>query len=261
MKRITSPSNALYRNLCKLSESRRERRKQKLTLLDGVHLVDAYLRVGNAPCEVIVAESAADRPDITELTHGWSGRTVTLADGLFDEITGLKTRSGILATIDIPAEGKDTADGLWLLLEDIQDPGNLGSIVRTAGAAGVSDVWLSTGCADAWSPKVLRAGMGAHFSIALHERSDLARVALRRPAKVLAMLPAAPRAIYDMDLRQVHSVALGNEGAGLSPALVELATEQGAIPMWGRVESLNVAAAAAVCLFERARQLNAPGSQ
>lgn len=74
---------------------------------------------------VIVAESAADRADITELTRGWSGRTVTFADGLFDEITDLKTRSGILATIDIPAEGKDTADGLWLLLEDIQDPGTL----------------------------------------------------------------------------------------------------------------------------------------
>lgn len=261
MKHITSAANALYRNLLKLSESSRERRKQRLTLIDGVHLLDAYLRHGGKLREVIVLESATERPEIVALTRRLAAPPVSLADRLFDELTELRSRSGILAAIQIPAQRTESANGLWLLLEDIQDPGNLGSILRTAEAAGVSDVWLSKGCADAWSPKVLRAAMGAHFGIGIHERSDLVKAALRRSGRVVAMLAGAPRSIYDIDLTGALSIALGNEGAGLSTALLEAATEHGAIPMRGHAESLNVAAAAAISLFECVRQLTANPAQ
>jgi len=260
VKHITSAANPLYRNLLKLSESGRERRKQKLTLLDGVHLLETYLQQGRTPREVIVAQSAASQT-IAKLASRVGERAVVLADGLFDELSELKSRSGILAAIEVPPHRTENKEGLWLLLEDIQDPGNLGSILRTAGAAGVSDVWLSKGCTDVWSPRVLRAGMGAHFSIAVHERSDLVKAALLRSAGVLALLPTATRSVYDVNLRDILTIALGNEGAGLSKALLEVATEHVAIPMSGPTESLNVAAAAAIGLFERSRQVRAAPSQ
>jgi len=138
-----------------------------------------------------------------------------------------------------------------VLLEDIQDPGNLGALLRTAAAAGVEQAYLSTACADAWSPKALRGGQGAHFRLGVQERADLVAVARRFP--VHAAVLGARESLFDLDLRGTAGFAFGNEGAGLSEAL-RACTRPFSIPMSGQVESLNVAAAAAVCLFERVRQ-------
>ena len=148
-----------------------------------------------------------------------------------------------------------------LLLDDVQDPGNVGSMLRSAAAAGVAQVLLSKHCAFAWSPKVLRAAQGAHF------RLDIARG--RRPARMGAALPAAGGeliatvahgrggAVRRAAQRGASRSRIGNEGAGLSPALAAQATLRVTIPMPGGVESLNAAAAAAVCLFEVVRQRSA----
>ncbi|MDH4235333.1 MAG: RNA methyltransferase, partial [Gallionella sp.] len=141
-----------------------------------------------------------------------------------------------------------------LLLEDIQDPGNLGSMLRSAAAAGCDAVFLSTSCADAWSPKVLRAAMGGHFALAIHERQDLTSVAKVFPGTLLAASLQARHSLYDCDLRGNVAFLVGNEGAGLSAGLLELATQTITIPMRGKIESLNAAAATAICLFEAARQ-------
>jgi len=255
VKRITSHANPLFRDWFKLATSARDRRKQGLTLIDGVRLLDTYLRHHRTPQDVLVAESAAGRREISALLRRLQVSPVILADRLFDELTELSTPSGILAVIEIPRTRDQGAGGCWLLLEDIQDPGNLGSILRTAVAAGVSDAWLSKGCADAWSPRVLRGAMGAHFALCIHERSNLVNVALRRSGSVIALEVDGPSSLYHLDLRGAIAFALGNEGSGLSSALREVATEHAAIPMQGDAESLNVAAAAAVCLFERFRQL------
>ncbi|MDH4276009.1 MAG: RNA methyltransferase, partial [Gammaproteobacteria bacterium] len=142
-----------------------------------------------------------------------------------------------------------------VLLENIQDPGNLGGLLRTAAAAGAGAVYLSAGCTEAWSPKALRAGMGAHFLLQIHEQQDLTKIATQYTTSVATQLHAA-NSIYDVVLGDSVAFIFGNEGAGLSADLARCATHHVHIPMPGKMESLNVAAAAAICLFERVRQLS-----
>lgn len=257
MKHIASAANPLYRALMKLARSSRERRKQGLALIDGVHLLDAFLDSGGKPQHVLVADSTGSKEEIGTLIRRLSAPPIVLGDALFESLTALDSPSGVLAAIPIPGPRPPVAPGCWLLLEDVQDPGNLGSILRSAAAAGASDAWLSKGCADAWSPKVLRAAMGAHFSLRLHDRTDLASAALRCAGQVVALTADGVHSIFELDLVGPLALALGNEGAGLSAGLREAATESARIPMPGRAESLNVAAAAAICLFERVRQIAA----
>ena len=148
-----------------------------------------------------------------------------------------------------------------IMLEDIQDPGNLGSVLRSAAAAGIEQVFLSKHTVHAWSPRVLRAGMGAHFMLRIHEQCDLLALARRFKGRVIATSHHAKTAVFDADLTGNIALLFGNEGAGLSDALASAAHEVIAIPMPGKIESLNAAAAAAVCLFERLRQLRVSGKQ
>jgi TrmH family RNA methyltransferase len=145
------------------------------------------------------------------------------------------------------------------MLEDLQDPGNLGSILRSCAAAGIRHVLLSKGSVHAWSPRVLRAGMGAHFALSIHERADLVAAARKFPGRLIATRAGAPQAVFDADLRGSVGLMFGNEGAGLSAELLATAHAVVSIPMPGTAESLNVAAAAAVCLFERVRQMELMG--
>ena len=254
MKSIISRENPTYKQLKKLTESARERRKAGLTLLEGVHLVQAAREAGILPQQFVVAEGALHHAEVSALLSGDAvARTVVLPDGLFRELSTLETPLGILATLPLPEEVAPKAVEFALLLEDIQDPGNLGTLLRSAAAAGVQAVWLSTGCCDAWSPKVLRAGMGAHFRLAVVERDDLAAVARGFQGKVLATCMDGA-SLYQTDLRGPLALMVGNEGAGLSAALVEAAGGRVTIPMPGGMESLNAAVATSICLFERVRQ-------
>jgi RNA methyltransferase, TrmH family len=254
---ITSRENPQFRAWLKLRDSSRERRKAGLSMLDGTHLVAAYLEHVGAPAELIVSRSRAGEPEIARLA-GASGmpRAHVLADGLFRELSSVATPSGILAIVPTPRRRTlPDVPAACVMLEDVQDPGNLGSILRSAAAAGVTQIYLSRGCVHAWSPRVLRAGMGAHFALELYEDVDLAGLIARCGGSVLAAMRDAARSLYSVDLRGDVAFVFGNEGAGLSATLREAAHIEIAIPMPGRAESLNVAAAAAVCLFERVRQL------
>ena len=144
-----------------------------------------------------------------------------------------------------------------MLLDDVQDPGNVGTILRTAAAAGVEQVLLSKHCAFAWSPKVLRAGQGAHFLTTIVEDVDLAAwMATFRAGggRVAALVARGGAPFYRTALERPLALAVGNEGAGLSPALRAAADVEVTIPMPGGMESLNAAAAAAVVLFECVRR-------
>jgi TrmH family RNA methyltransferase len=255
VKLITSRDNPFFKDLKKLAASARQRRQTGRTLLDGVHLVRACMEAGKRPLHVLVNLAAMQDGEVAELTRTLPGVPLTqLDDSLFAELSELKTPTGILALIELPQTATNVAPGSFcLLLEDIQDPGNLGSMIRSAAAAGCDAVFLSQGCADAWSPKVLRGGMGGHFALVIHEAADLPAVAAAFAGEVYAASLQAKRSLYDCDLRGAVAFAIGNEGAGLSEKLLR-AAHPAAIPMPGKVESLNAAAAAAVCLFEAARQ-------
>ncbi len=255
MKHITSRDNTLFKELKKLASSSRARREAGQALLDGVHLLDAYLATGHKPQHVLITQAALGDPEIAALLDDLAGIPLTqLSDALFAELSELKTVSGILALIGMPTPGWLPAQSRFcLLLEDIQDPGNLGSMLRTAAAAGCDAAYLSKGCADAWAPKVLRAGMGGHFALSIHEGADLSAVATDFSGTVYAAALGVSRSLYSCNLHGKVAFAIGNEGAGLSAGLLRHC-EPIIIPMPGRVESLNAAAAAAVCLFEAVRQ-------
>jgi len=257
MKAIQSRDNPFYKELARLAGSTRQRSKSRQTLLDGAHLLTAYLDSGNQPRHILLnAEAYTD--EIAGLLNRAKGVPVTRLDNkLFARLSELKTLSGILALVEIPQPAALVAC-FALLLEDIQDPGNLGSILRSAAAAGCDTVFLSPGCADAWSPKVLRASMGGHFVLRILEQQNLQDVAKSFSGMLLATSLQVRHSLYDCDLRGNVAFLIGNEGAGLSAGLLGLATKQISIPMPGKIESLNAAVAAAICLFEAVRQREEP---
>ena len=262
MKHITSHDNPFFKELLKLASSARQRREAGQTLLDGVHLLQACVAAALQPLHVLVTEAALRDPEITAAVEALPNVPLTqLDDKLFAALSDLKTPSGILALISQPSPKIAIADSRFaLFLEDIQDPGNLGSMLRSAAAAGCDAVFLSQGCADVWSPKVLRGGMGGHFALSLHQAADLPALAAIYPGKVYAAVPDAKPSVYACDLRGNVAFAIGNEGAGLGAGMLGF-SQRLCIPMSAGVESLNAAAAAAVCLFEAVRQRSQQGTE
>lgn len=256
MKLIRSRENPRFRELRRLATSTRNRRSKGLALLDGTHLIAAYRARGGIPEQLILSESGAANAEAAGLAAGIAAQAVLLlADPLFSDIAQVATPTGIVALIRTPQPGPLRGRiEHCVMLENIQDAGNLGSILRSAAAAGIATVLLSPGCAFAWSPKVLRAGMGAHFSLDIYDNADLPAAAGRLSGRLVCTGSHAEKTVYQVDLRGPLAWAFGNEGAGLSAALIAVASELVRIPMAGGTESLNVAAAAAICLFEQVRQ-------
>lgn len=256
MKSIVSRDNGQFKSLKKLLLSSRERRKAGKVLLDGVHLISSHAERIGVPEILVVSASAQERPEIGALLASIPEAVarISLSDVLFQELSTVDTPTGILALVAVPEIPLPQAQQCIVLIEAVQDPGNLGSILRSAAAAGVETAYLSAGCADAWSPKVLRGGMGAHFVLPIREGVDLVATAQAFSGEVVVTSLQGGASLFDLDLAGAVAFVVGNEGAGVSLALHQAATSWVRIPMPGAVESLNVAAAAAVCFFERVRQ-------
>jgi TrmH family RNA methyltransferase len=256
MKHIASRNNADFRELKKLCTSGHERRKSERIVLDGLHLIASYTERFGSPDEIIVSETGMERAEIARHVENHPGAVTTvLADALFAELATVDTPSGIMAVAGRPRGVKEpdpSADAV--LLDGIQDPGNLGSILRTAAAAGFRQILLSSDCARAWSPKTLRAAMGAHFSLDIHESGDLPGFLSIYRGRSIVTAPDAVVDVFTAELGRRIAWIFGNEGRGVRPALSALAGERVRIPMPGNAESLNVGAAAAVCLFETVRR-------
>lgn len=256
MKRISSRDNALYKELKALATSSQARRRAGRTLLDGVHLCEAYLDALGLPAMCVASDSAMANPEVMAILERCAGaHCVVLPDALYNALSQVEHGVGLMFVIDIPQlEAPAQISEAAVLLDNLQDPGNLGSILRSAAAAGIRAVHCSAGTVFAWSPKVLRAGMGAHFALQIHEHADLAGLLKTARLPVLATSSHASASIYDTDLSQPVAWLFGHEGQGVSAELLSLAGRQVAIPHLGPIESLNVAASAAVCLFESVRQ-------
>lgn len=253
MKLIQSRDNPFFKSLKRLAESGRERRKTGRTLLDGVHLVEAYEQACGPVETLIVGESARDGGEIAAYVA--SRETVVLADTLLRDLGLVDTPSGLLAVAIMPTAtvavdpGKDA-----ILLDGVQDPGNVGMLLRTAAAAGIKQALLGPGCASAWSPKVLRAGQGAHFALAIHEDVDLATFMTDYRGTTAVTCLDGATSLYEARWEGPLAWVFGAEGQGVRPELIGEARLKIRIPMPGAVESLNVGAAAAVCLFEAVRR-------
>lgn len=211
-------------------------------LIEGPHLVAAALSAGIRPSALLATEAALGKPEVGSLVRQSRLEPVVLSAPVFDAIADAETPPGIAAEIPLPELKRD---GPAVFLEGIQDAGNVGAIIRSAAAFGIATVTLDRQCADAWSPKVLRAGMGGHFAIGIRQVDDL--VAATAGTRLICTVVHGGRTLRDADLSGAW--AFGAEGAGLSAPLLAKAAERVTIPMAGG-ESLNVAAAAAICLYE-----------
>lgn len=251
---IQSAHNPLFKEARKLVENRRERLKTGMALLDGVHLLTAWLDAGRPVEKIILTETGLASPEVAAQLARTRAPQVLLDNRLFAELTELPSLSGVLALIRQPQASEARRDGFCLLLDGVQDPGNVGTMLRTAAAAGVDQVLLSSGCADVWSPKTLRAGMGAQAVLDMVERADLQAFADRFQGCVLAMTLDGASDLFATQLTGSLAMLFGSEGAGVSPDLAARATLRVKIPMAPGIESLNVATAAAICLYERVRQ-------
>ena len=256
MNTIESAQNPTLKHLAKLLRSARARRESGQAVLEGVHLLSAYLQAGGQVLQVYVPASKMQQPETARLLSQLPPeRVVQTAGAALQKITSLTDAEEITALIALPPTEPFDAEADCVVLERIQDPGNIGTILRSAAAASVGQVVLSADCADAWSPKVLRAGMGAHFALRLFVEPDLA--AWRERCHVPLLATALHRnsvSLYDCDLRAPAAWLFGNEGAGVSETMLAAASRLVHIPMAVQTESLNVAMAATVCLFEQMRQ-------
>ena len=263
MKSVASRDNAAFKAMARLAASGSERRKSGMSVLDGAHLLAAFLDSGRKPEEVMVNRAGLEDHEVAALVaRSAPARVTQLSDSLFKSLSTVDSPTGVIAAVRTPLGKAPPPDAsLVLLLEDIQDPGNVGTLLRSAAAAGAKHVLLSPGCAFAWSPKVLRAAMGAHFELDIAEGADPAAWVAKYRGASVALASRAESSLYDLDLKGSTAFLVGNEGAGLSPALQSAAKVRARIPMPGRVESINAATAGSIALFEAVRQRQVQGTR
>ncbi|MCL4745762.1 MAG: RNA methyltransferase [Burkholderiaceae bacterium] len=260
MREISSRDNATARELAQLSGSARERRKRGMSVIEGVHLCAAYLDGGGAPRDLFVTRAGQAHPEVAALLARSAVQPTMLADALFRSISALENGVGVLMLIDTPRPRLPARiDADCVYLDRLQDPGNVGTVLRTCAAVKVRRVFTAPGTAWCWSPKVLRAGMGAHFHLDLHESVAWDEIAARIDVAVRAAVARQARALWEVDLRAPAIWLFGQEGGGLDARLLASASQRVAIPQSDAVESLNVGVAAALCLYEQMRQRTQPG--
>lgn len=239
-----------------LVTSRKKRHHERFFILEGVRLVRDALDAGIPLSLVLYApEQLADtvaEQDIVRYAAGqsnWYEATPRVVAAAADTVTP----QGIIAIAPWPTI--PPSPGLWLLLDELQDPGNLGTLLRSAAAVGVGRVLCSPGTVDVYSPKVVRAAMGAHFVLSLDANLSWDAITLCINEKtVYAAVVDAERSYDEIDWLQPAVLLIGNEAHGISTAGRALATKLLMIPMVGRVESLNAGVAGSVILFEMLRQ-------
>ena len=249
---ITSRANPLLVRLRRLAQDGAAYRRVGQVWLEGDHLCQALRARGSAAALAVASEAAWAVPALRELA-GWADKVIVVPDALFSGFSALDSPAGIGYVMDVPAPPAIAADRSTVVLDRLQDPGNVGSILRSAAAFGMHQVLALAGTAALWSPKVLRAGMGAHFALALHEGLDESALqALAVP--LLATSSHAGHSLPTAALPWPCAWVMGHEGQGVSETLLARCALQVCIPQPGGEESLNVAAAAAVCLYESQRR-------
>lgn len=255
---IQSRDNAQYKHVRQLCSSVQARRKAGQTVIEGVHLCQAWLDHRGMPALCVVGESAAKQAEIATMLEACVAGAITclsLPDALFAPLSQVENGIALLFIINTPTPSPiGVIQGGTVLLDGLQDPGNLGSILRSSAAAGIAHVVCGSGTVSAWSPKVLRSAMGAHFVLNIIEDAELAPLIAAATVPVYATSSHAAMSLYQADLRQPSAWLFGQEGRGVAPELLTLASQRLIIPQHAQIESLNVAASAAICLFEQVRQ-------
>ena len=249
---ITSRDNPLLVRLRKLAADPAAYRKMGEVWIEGEHLCSAFVQRGGAVPQAVISESGWQTPSLRQLANA-AVQVAVVPAALMAGLSTLESPAPLCFVVPWAGPGALASDRASVVLDRLQDAGNVGNILRSAAAFGFTQIIAIKGTAALWSPKVLRAGMGAHFGLQLVEAvTDDTLAALALP--LLATSSHAKRALHEARLPWPCAWVLGHEGQGVSPGLMARCAESLRIPQPGGEESLNVAAAAAVCLYESARQ-------
>jgi TrmH family RNA methyltransferase len=252
---LSARDNPLLARLRRLARDGTAYRKEGVVWIEGEHLCGALLARGGTVAQSVISESAWQLAPLRTLALS-AQRVARVSDGLFAGVSALDSPAGLGFMVALPAAAALQPHAASVVLDRVQDAGNVGSILRSAAAMGFTQVIAIEGTAGLWSPKVLRAGMGAHFALHLVEGvGDDALVSLAVP--LLAASSRGGQALDEAALRFPCAWVLGHEGQGVSPALLAHCAQTLRIPQPGGEESLNVAAAAAICLYATRR----PGAE
>ena len=252
---ITSDKNQTVKLAKALLTQARQRKKLGQTVLEGVHLIDAALRSDYPFVQILVAESAQMHSEVQQILTRLPTYTpiLTVSDALYASIRSLGTGIDIMAIVTIPTPRLAAIHEDCLILNDVQDSGNVGTLLRTAAAVGINTILCTSATAQAWSPKTLRAGMGAQFALTVYEGLSNADILDYVKVPLFATSSHTDTLIYEHDLRAPMAWIMGHEGQGVCTELMQCATPI-ALPQPNGQESLNVAIAGSLCLYETLRQ-------
>lgn len=255
---ITSPQNPKLKLVRALQGRPKERREEGAFLAEGVRLVEEALNA-NWPIRFVLYSSAlSERGEALVERMESSGMEVDEVSGdLLQAVSETETSQGILAVLELTALPLPDLTNFILIPDQIRDPGNLGTLIRTAAATGVQAVYLPPETADAFAPKVVRAGMGAHFRLPMQEMDwdEIKQVCMEANLQIF-LADMAGLSFWETDLRGPLALIVGGEAEGASEQARELANATVSIPMPGKAESLNAGIAGAVLMFEIVRQRN-----
>ena len=258
---ITSSQNPKLKLVRALQGRPKERREEGAFLAEGVRLVEEALSTGWPIRFVLYSDGLSERGQALIEDLKTAGQDVDdVAGDLLQAASETETSQGILAVLELNALLIPNQSDFILILDQIRDPGNLGTLIRTAASAGVQAVLLPPETADAFAPKVVRAGMGAHFRLPIHAMEWDAIEHICRSANLqVCLADMHGLSCWDTNLREPLALIVGGEAEGASERAQRLANASISIPMPGKTESLNAAIAGAVLMFEVIRQRHEPG--
>jgi RNA methyltransferase, TrmH family len=261
MQHISSADNPLLKQIARLQRKPTAYRDEGVVLLEGEHLILEWLTAGRSAAlhRLLLSESGSGLPAwlraklADDPSAALQEKLVIAPHKLLSRFASGEHTAHVFALLSLPQMLPASLCESTVLLQGVQDAGNVGTILRTAAAAGFKQVLLDENCAAAWSPKVLRAAMGAHTYISIYELANINHWISEATIDSIAADIHAKNSIYDEDLRMSCAWLFGSEGQGIAPESLALCTRKIKIPQ-ANVESLNVASAAAICLFESVRQ-------
>lgn len=256
---ITSAQNATLKKWKKL-QTRKGRKEHQSFLIEGEHLIQEAVRAGAKFLALIVEDGQQDKWEMLLGSQQIEAPRYVLIHSLFKSLVETETPQGMMAEIEMRRWEEEALleqeSSTFLLLDEIQDPGNLGTLLRTAQGMGITGIYLGHGTVDLYNPKVVRATMGAIFHVPIFPR-NLMKVIESMKQKGITIVGSSPHAgqhHFEYPFPARTAILLGNEGRGVNPEIAEHADVEIQIPMPGNTESFNVSVTGAILMYERVRQ-------
>lgn len=256
MKYITSKDNVNIKNIKKLRE-KKGRNENSQFIVEGFRFVEESIESSFEVDRILVKESVLEKfKEKFSNIEDKNIETYIVKDSLYKSICDTENSQGIIATVNMKNNERAVRDGVYVLIDKVQDPGNLGTIIRTAQGAGCAGIILTKGTVDVYNEKTLRSTMGAIFKICIVEDLDLSftKELIDQGYKLICSSLDTNNNFYDVDLKGNIILAVGNEGNGISDEIYHMSSCKVKIPMPGQSESLNVSIAAAIMIYESLRQ-------